>query len=337
MSSCDGLVARKGLVVLLLTLAVALAGCSGGGLGLLGGDGPAAVDQVPAGVDTVVRVDMAITSDATTQALAEAGAESAPTAPSQPTSLAEARSDFLNETGLDPATADEMVSFQKRPEAGSLGTAQYAGVILHADWETEAVLDAIQNESTVTYEQTTYNGKTVYAPAEEPEFGSADWVAVLDDGQFVVGSEAAVKDAIDVTTGDSEAFGGDLRTAYDESRDGLVTFVTTVPQDQIPTETGAQLDTAAYRDVETVSGVYYTTSNAAGVEMQFHTASADGAADVADVTDGAISIASGYTENETAKDALRAIEVTQDGTTVTVTYEDSVDTVDELLTYLYSA
>lgn len=331
---------RKLFVVVSLAGMLTLAGCSGGTFGLGGGGGstPPAADQVPAEVDGVMRVDMAITDDATTQAIAEAGAESAPaTAPSQPENVSEARDQFQAETGLDPQQAEEIVFFQKRPESGTLQTTEYAGVILHANWETDAVVQSFQNDTDTEYEETSYNGQPVYRPTEESEFGSADWFAVLGDGQFVFGSEAAVKDTIDVTAGDGEAFGGDLRSAYDGTRDGLVTFATTVPQEQIPESSGAQVDTGAYRDVEIVTGVYYTSSNSAGMEMQLLTTSESSATDVMEVTDGATSLASGYTQNETTKEALRNIEVTQDGTTVTVSYEDSVSRLQAVLRYLNDA
>ncbi|MFC6975350.1 hypothetical protein ACFQL1_12955 [Halomicroarcula sp. GCM10025709] len=329
---------RKLFVVVSLAGMLTLAGCSGGTFGLGGGGGstPPATDQVPADINAVVHVDMAITDDATTQAIVEAGAESASaTAPSQPENVSEARDQFQSETGLDPQQAEEMVFFQRRSESGNLQTTEYAGVILHANWETDAAVESFRNDSQAEYEETSYNGQTVYRPTEASGFGSADWFAVLGDGQFVFGSEAAVKDTIDVTAGDGEAFGGDLRSAYDGTRDGLVTFATTVPQEQIPESSGGQVDTGAYRNVEIVTGVYYTSSNSAGMEMQMLTASESSATDVSEVTDGAASLASGYTQNETAKEALRNIEVTQDGSTVTVTYEDSVDTLQAVLRYLY--
>lgn len=312
---------------------VSVAGCNSLGLG--SGGETAAVDQVPAGVDTVVRVDMAITSDTTTKALLNAGAESVPTGPGQASNVSQATSEFENETGLDPEKADELVTYQKRSESSSLTSAQYAGVIVHGDWETDAVVSAVTDESSTEYEETTYNGQTVYEPVEQPEFGSADWVGILGDGQFVFGTEDAVKDAIDVTTDNGDAFSGDLRSAFDETRDGLITFAASVPQEEIPEQSNGPVDISTYQDVKIVTGVYYTTSNSAGVQFQMHTGSESGATDVSEVTDGAVSFASGTVENETVKNALRSIEIENEGTTVTVTFEDSVDSVEEILRYLY--
>lgn len=331
----QGTKVRTGIIVGLLVGMVALAGCSGGLLG--GGGTPPAADQVPENVTTVMHVDMAILDDQTTRTIAETGAEDAPAVGAgQPENISETQERFRNETGLDPNAAEEIVAFGKQSQSPALQS-EYSGVIIHADWETQATVDTFRNDTDAEYEETTYNGQTVYRPVSESDFGRNEWFGVLGDGQFVTGTEAAVKDTIDVTAGDADSFDGSLRTAYDESRDGLVTVVATVPQEGIPESGGAGVDTGAYRDVETISGVYYTTSSSAGVEMQMYATGEDSARDVADVTDGAVSIATGYTENETTKDTLRAIEVTRDGSTVTVSFEESVDTLQEVIRYLNEA
>lgn len=326
------LATKSRVLVGLLVCMVMLAGCSS--LGFLGAD-TKAVDQVPSGVDTVVHVDMAIVTDEKTRKLANAAAESAPT-PGAASNVSASESMFENETGLDPRAADEVVVFGKRSPSGQLGSTEYVGVIVHADWNEQAVVNASTSDSTVDYTQTTYGGKTVYRPVEEPEFGTADWMAIIGDGQFVFGSEQVVKDTIDVVNGDEDSFDGQLRTAYDETRDGLVTFATTVPSEQIPDSSAAQVDVSQYRAVQTVTGVYYTSSNAAGFETRMTATDTERARDVADVTDGAISIATGYTENATAKESLRSITVEREDDTVVVSYEESVDSVEELVEYLYS-
>lgn len=312
----------------LLAVLVALAGCSSLGLG---GDatGVDAVEQVPSGVDTVVRVDAAVMTDEATRQLADRGADDVGMA-GGPSNVSQARSEFENETGLDPAEADELVAYQKR--TGGVGSAEYLGVVVHADWDRETVVEAVTADETTEYENETYNGKTVYVSTNQ--YGSTDDAfAVLADGQFVFGSERAVKDAVDVETGEADAFDGSLRAAYDDTRDGLVTFATSVPAEDIPRSAGGSVDVSQYRDVRTVTGVYYTSSNSVGVELRLVANGTEAAKDVHDVTDGGLSIATGYTENETAKETLRAVEVERDGDVVTVSYEESVDTLREILDY----
>jgi hypothetical protein len=325
----DGSTNRLVLTVAVAAL-VALAGCSTLGIG---GGGQDAVAQVPAGVDSVTHVDMAILGDSTTQALANAGSSEAAVAGSA-SNMSEAAEQFEDETGLDPAEAEEMVLFSTRGDGGGLITSSESAVIIHAGWDESTAVESFKNDSTATYTESTYSGKTIYAPeTDENAFVSPDWFGVLNDGEYVTGDEAAVKDAIDVETGNEESFSGDLRQAFDGTRDGLVRFASTIPQDQIPDSSSGQVDVSKFQEINTVAGTYYTDSNSVGVEMTMHATGEDAAKDVADVTDGAISIGTGMTQNESVKESLRAIEVTRDGDSVNVAYEESVDALEALIAF----
>jgi len=293
---------------------------------------PPAVDQVPGGVDVVVQVDGEILTDETTRRLSNGAAETTPGGPE--TNVSEALSKFENETGLDTAGFREAVAYGQMPDEGFMGTSReaYGGVIVHADWDNEAIIAEARNESTVELREETYNGQPIYRPATEPEYGSATTYGELGDGQVVMGTEAAVEDAIDVTQGDAPALEGDLRAAYDATPDGLVEFASRVPTEQVPEGgMGTGVDVSQFRRVDVVSGAYYTGSTDVGVEFHLHANAESDAQDVHDVIDGGISVLTGTTTSERAKDHLRSIEVERDGTTVLVTYERSVESIQELL------
>lgn len=297
---------------------------------LLGGDAQA-VDQVPSDVDVVMRIDMAITNDDVTRQVANAGADQV--SPAGPSNTSQALSEFENETGLDPNAADEIVAFSRQNGPDPAVDEQYAGFIVHADWDNDRVIETVRNESQTTYEETTVDGQTVYRPTGTLS-SSTEWFAPIGDGQFVWGTERAVTDALNVSNGDAESFDGDLRAAYDDTREGLITFAVRVPTEQVPAGSGAsQVDVSQYRKVSVVTGSYYTESNAAGVEARMIANSSSEARDVQDVTDGALSVASGSVQNETVKETLRSVEVTRDGDTVVVSYEQSVDSIRELVRY----
>ena len=320
-----------------LSVAVGLAVVGAGAVVLSGPANATAVDQVPDGVDTVVRVDMAITNDTVTQELARAGLNS--TGPmGGPDNLDAVGTEVDSRTDLDPQAISEVVIFGKVNQSAAESEEEYVGVVVHADWETEEFLESAENDTEsvapTEYERTTYNGQTVLEPVGE-NAADDEWVGVLGDGQFVLGTEAAVTDSIDVATGDAERFDGKLRSAYEETAPGLVKFAVTVPENSIPAEQTGGIDTGSYQSVETIAGSYYTTQTGAGVEVRLGATGTEGAKDVADVTDGALSIGAGTVQNETAKDALRAVEVERDGQVVTVSYEESVDSLEALLRYLY--
>lgn len=328
-----------------VALTVAVVAIGGVGFTVLSGPASAsAVEQVPDGVDTVVHVDMAITNDTVSRELASAGLNSTTrrVGVSGPANLSAAGSKLDNQTDLDLRAVSDVVLFGRLNRSvspdGGVEDAEYVGVIVHADWEIDEFFESVRNDTDgvapTEYERTSYNGQPVLAPVGESA-AAGGWVGVLDDGKFVLGSEAAVKDSVDVAVGDAGSFDGELRSAYGETPSGLVTFAFAVPQRSIPGEGEMDVEIEDYQPVETVAGSYYTTRTGAGVELRMVASGTEDARDAADITAGELARAAGTAENETVQEVLRAVEVERNGDTVTVSYEESVDGVEVLLRYLY--
>ncbi|MFB6174104.1 MAG: hypothetical protein ABEI39_05615 [Halobacteriales archaeon] len=273
-----------------------------------------------------------------------------------PTNLTAAFDSAENETGLDPRAAEDVVFFNRQRE--NFTQPRYAGAIVHADWEKDEVREAVENNTDKEYVNTTVNGAIVYQPAEseneseeERTFGPPEpeqWVAVLGDGEYVFGTEQAVNDTIAVEYGDAEALDGDLREAYDDTRDGYVRYaqrsqnvnVTRVNR-TLGRQTGLNVTAyaEAYNGLYITSGSYYITDDgdALGFQSKTLTNSTDTARDVADLTQGFISIQAGAIQNETIEEQLRATEVTREDTTVTVTREVPVDVAEKLIRWFGAA
>lgn len=326
---------------------VLLVAAAGGGvaawqLGVLETKKPAAVEQVPADVDMVVHVDMAVMEDAKTRQLLNTMYNSTPsasasaTAESGPESMSESLQEFENETGLDPTKAEEVVIFGQTSEQASPSTSgpRYVGIILHADWSNDAFVSALEDADETEYTKTSYSGTTVYESTGTT--GEASWVGLLGDGQYVIGTEQAVKDTIDVTTDDADSWGGDLRSTYENTRDGYVTMAMDVPEERIPDQrTGTSpVDPTQYNKVRILSMVYYTKSDGVGLEMRMKAKNTDAAKDVADVTDGGVSFVRGSIKDEAVKETLRDIEVSREESTVVVTFESTIDSLEDLFDYL---
>lgn len=303
-----------------------------------GGDDPA--DQVPADVDAVFYVDGDIVTDDATKAAMNTMIEQSGS--SETDSYEDLLSQAEDESDLDLKKFDEMIAFSKAPNESAAGvapspTTEYTGVIIQSDWSEDAFVNATTSDATVEYSETSYNGHTVYEPAEEPTFGSADWVGVLGDGTFVVGSEQAVKDTIDVAEGDQDAFGGPLRDEYDSLNDGYVKFAVDVPEDQLSedqlSDPTSPVNTNVYANTDMVSGVYFTESDSVTVRVHMTATDQSAATDIADVTDGALSLVRGSMQNETVKSTLDDIAVEQDGERVTVEYSASIDRVEALIRF----
>lgn len=231
---------------------VALVGivAAGGGVAAIflgGGDGTesnAQLDSVPGDVDGLVYIDGNVTGDQLTLESLDGGLEvgwwfidngKAPDI------------DVLLDT-LDTENINyrNTTVFLRGPENGS---ADYAGSVLNFGEGSSAsdMVELLEAElGGDQFEQTSYNGVDVrevnlVEAAEEAEVegvtgeldvtgvirefvgvGTTAWVATPDEETVVLGSEAAVADAIDVRQGEAEPVGGEMRESHEVAQPGPV-------------------------------------------------------------------------------------------------------------------
>jgi len=364
-------VAKAVVVVVLLAVGGVAAAQIGVLNGIVGTDGPDAVDQVPDGVDSVVRVDASVLDEDVSQRLyttaynatvredmggdesEESGFGRSSPAEMVPANLTAALDRTETESGLDPRAVDEVAFFRQQRE--NYTQPRYAGAVVSADWNESDVVAAAANSTGTEYENTTVEGVTVYKPVDTEEdddemaFGTPrpeEWIAVLDDGEYAFGTAEAVNDTIQVAVGNADPVDGDLREAYDETRDGYVRYAQrsqNVNVTQINRTMGQRTGlnvtayAQAYNDLHVTAGSYYVTDGNLGTESRIMTNSTDTARDVEDLTQGYLSIQAGAVQNETVEDELRSVEVTREDTTVTVSREMSVDTAVKLIRWFGSA
>lgn len=286
------------------------------------------LSAVPAGVDSVAYTDVDRVSDdeaierVVTKALSltDFGAED----------YADLKDRFADETGLSFEKLHAVVSYAKYDDSG-LG-AEYGGAVLRSDWATDDVVEAYEETTPYDYAEGDHEGTTVYRPAEAPANASAPWVGVLGGGTFVVGSPAAVEDAIATADGDADSVGGDLKQAFREARGGHTKFATAVPDELFDGELSfAGVNAGAYEAVEIVAGAYYTEDNTMGVELTMHADSEDAAADAAAVTRAALVVVKNRVGSDDLRSGLDDVEVEEDGERAVVSFENSVEDITELL------
>jgi hypothetical protein len=307
-------------------------------------DAPGMLDTVPEDVDVVVQSQTGFYQDPTTEQLVngfiDISKENSPSY-SGPDDYEEWLEDAQESSDLEVEKLDSLTIYATYPEqtesgAGGLGVTgtrdAYVGVLIDSEWAAADFIDAGENDT--EYEQEEYEGYTVYN--ESVEFGSSTWIGVLDDGKYVLGSEEAVKDAIDVDRGDEEPFDNDVRAAFENTRDGYLRFAAAVPQDRIPEDIGAgdtsstPVDYSEFRNVEMLSGAYFTNNeDTIGMEMRLTAGDSEAAADIADVVDGGVSFVRGSTNVEAAKTLLENVEIEQNEDTVTITFESEVEQIIE--------
>lgn len=232
--------------------------------------------------------------------------------------------------GLDVRDLSEVVIYADSGDFGGEDTSdglsedEYLGIFLDSEWSE----DVLAGEN----EETEYNGRTLY----EPSTGENTWFGVLEGGEFVFGNEDAVKDAIDVEAGEADLLAEDLRRAYTDVRSAPVRFVGDVPEDELESEfegsDDEMVDTEAITSITRLTGAMYTDGDDVGAEMTLRTDGEDAAADLKSMLEGMVDFLSLQegTEPELAA-ALEAVEMSQDGTDVTVTYEQNAEELIQLL------
>ncbi|MFB6203446.1 MAG: hypothetical protein ABEK01_03050 [Candidatus Nanohaloarchaea archaeon] len=296
--------------------------------------GTPAVSQVPSGVDYVAQVDMSVLQDKETKKLVNTALETAPSYQTSANSLQDALDKIENKSGIDPRDTEEVVAYGKIPD--QTGSTSYFGLIAHADWSLDTLVESIRKETPQNLSERTYKGKTVYVAKSESvvqgQSGQSLWIAEIGTGEYAVGTEKAVKDAIDVSVGDSEPLSGELKAAYESTRDGYVRFASRIPESQVPSGSmGMGPDLSAFKNISYVSGAYYTDSNKVGINLNMETGGTESAKDVKDAIKGGISLLSTLASNEKAQETLDKVKVSRDGKQVTITYEDSVDRLVNLM------
>jgi hypothetical protein len=127
-----------------------------------------------------------------------------------------------------------------------------------------------------------------------------------------------VKDALDVDAGEEDSFSGDLRSAYDDTRDGLVKFASAVPEEQVGSGMGSQ----SAENVDYVAGSYYSAgSSTVGMEVRMVTGDADDAENIIAQIDGGIASVEESVDDEDVQALLDSVETSQSGSTAVVTFE----------------
>ncbi|WP_336038125.1 hypothetical protein [Halobacterium yunchengense] len=327
---------RTALLAVGLSVLLVTAGCTGfiGGEGSGSGDG-AATERVPADASMVGYVDAAgMLEDDSLRDLANAAFEAQGQSEfySGPTSVEEWLTQVEDESGLDPSNVESMTFYGTEGESVPTN-AQQAGAVIETSFTEDEIVSAME-ESGTEFAEESHQDTTVYTYG----YQNQNALAALGDGAFVVGDTTAVESVLDVDAGDEEALGGELLAQFESTDDGYLRFAADVPQDQLPADElggNSQVDTSAFNAVTYVSGSFDTSGDEVSMRMNMISESSDDASRINDVVDGALSLYSGVGGDE-LREALEKLSVSQDGDTVTVTYTDTVDELEDRIEAMYS-
>lgn len=321
-------VLRTGAGVSAVAALGGLAGCSdftgGGG----GGGSESGVQGIPADAGAAAVIDAeAVRTDDATAALVNTflDVQAEREYYDGPENYEAVLDEFENDTGLAPDGVSTLTPFLGWGGEYSPVDGEFAAARFEADWSTDDVVASLE-ENGGSYSDEAYADGTLYTPDEDYR----SFLGVLGDGRYVVGTETAVTDTLDVEVGEKDAMPETLQSAYAETRTAPVRFVSGVPEDEVPESAGGQFDTSVFRNVESVAGSVYADGDTRGIETTLAAGSESDAEDIADIIDGGLTVVEQEAPEAVATE-LDAVEVTQDGTSVTVSYGATVDELTDLI------
>lgn len=284
-------------------------------------DGGPSLDSVPAEADAVVYADAWTFVSSSSQEIADgllATTNRSLPGYTGPASL-QAAAEKLQDTQLNPEALRSVTAFGAYT-AGT-GPGDYRAVILNTRWKTDPLLRVFGGNAS-DYERRTYRNATVYVH-EDPD-AQFSWVGVLGPDQFVLGTEAAVTDAIDANAGRGGGIDPRLDDRFDSLKRGPLRFAATMP-DSLPGEGIAPPSLVETLDaVETLSGVYYPTDDGTAVELSVTARDGETVRRLEPAVDGAIAFASEHAPDRTIG-LLEDASITRSDATLTVSLSGPSD------------
>lgn len=311
-----------------------LAGCSTVADNLPIGGGGGQVRFVPEDAESVTYVDAsAVLDDEATRRLMNAYIDQVSSSDyyDGPADYEEAREQFEEETDLPPSEVDYQVSFSEYSDYGVVG--EYYGTIAKADWDEDEVVDAYEENYRVEYEDDDYEDHTVYVTESDyvPQIG------VLEEGLYVTGPIPAIEDVIDVKRGEEDPLDDPLKSGYTSTRSAPVRYVGEIPpsmqrQEEFTGPEGEVYSLEAIQDAEYAAGSVYKSGNKRGTRTSIRADDEADAKDIEDLMSGYISVLEGQEDmDEEAEEILGNVTVERNGRDVVVSYEATVERLEELL------
>ena len=312
-ASSRGAKAAVGVVIVLGL--VTLYTVFGGPLPFVASGGPA-LDSVPSEADVVVYTDAWTFSSDTSRNVVDGfltvSNESLP-GYTGPASLSEAfRS--LGDTSLEPFRLRSVTAFGSYDQTGRVGP--YQGLVLKTTWSRSDIMSGF-GDGRDAYERRDHHGTAVFV--QPSSSATLPAVAQLERDRFVVGTEPAVRDAIDAHTGRDRGLNDTLQSRFDDLDRGPVRFVAAMPEG-VPGEPIVPADVArSIRGIETVGGSYYPDGGDATVSLTVGTADAANATAVAPMLRDGIEATRSHVPAETrALLAGARVDRTSDGVTISI-------------------
>ena len=289
--------------------------------------------QAPANTGVLVGANMALFDHEGTEQLLEAyGGGRAGSDEGDDTDLV---AEFENRTNLDPESADVIVVFADEPRG------DFAAYVVEADWSESTVVESMEAATGLEYEARDHEGGTVYEPADGGD--GADYLGVVAEGRYAIGSVGAVEAAIETVHADRGSVSGPLLDAFEDAAANdaegttYVTAATDDPRAYLPSEDSERVPDIVSLDTyekATVGTIAYTAAGSSvAVDARLR---AEGEAEAQEIADLTV-LARSFLRNETGEAVaaeMEKIEVAREGSTAVVSYRSDVEGAATLAAWL---
>jgi hypothetical protein len=241
---------------------------------------------------------------------------------------------------LDMAQQETGVDFRQFTSAVMFGDVtqneDYFGVIAKGQINEDQLVAAIEENGKYTLKTSDYAGQKIYIAPEEADSAV---MAFFGDDTVVLGTLPAVQDVIDVRDGKLDRISGKVYDTFNDLGDPLFSMAMSVPpeamadwQDSMGGGQGFGMMPAmdAFQDLDVLSLVLDKPGDDLKVEATLDFVTAESASKMNDTLDGFLKLASGFAPDEGVRTLLEKLELSVDGTRLTVTFQAPLSEIQEV-------
>jgi hypothetical protein len=240
---------------------------------------------------------------------------------------------------LDMAQQETGIDFRQFTSAVLFGNVaqdqEYFGIIARGQINEQEIVSAIEESGKDALDTMDYAGQQIYLAPEDSDTLA---MAILGDDTLVLGTLPAVQNVIDVQDGKLDRISGKVHDTFNDLGDPLFSMAM-----QMPPEALADLDDSlgggqgfgmmpamdAFRDLDVLSLVLDKPGNDVKVEATLDFFTAESASRMSDTLDGFLKLAAGFAPDEGTRMLLENLELSVDGTRLTIKFQAPISEVQE--------
>ena len=314
------------LIALVLAISIFAAACGGG-------TETNPEKLIPDGSNLIVQVNLAgiLSSDALASVVTSLQKDEV-----DPQSLDELFDQGIGATGIDFRQVSRLVFFGDVSRDD-----EFTGLILKGTFNEAAILEVLARLAGKP-STSVYKSRRVYGPD-----GDTDGLSLgfLEGDILVLGTIEAVRAVIDVQEGDRGRVSGAVPDALDDLGRGLLSLAVEVPSEDLPDQLSDLGDIPFFgdssqglsaileplQDLEILGLALAQNGQILILRVNLDFASEDSASSVGNVLNGILTLASGLIPDAEVRDLLENLEVSSDGSRLTIRLEVAVSEIGSLV------